>query len=91
MGGVSKRQKVCDFATDAAGGATIDGNQVSTTPATDSNFHNRDRDVAEISATPKSKSRLAAQEDSNILLVIDTDKPPLSGNPKTQKKAGSQK
>jgi hypothetical protein len=26
-GGVSKRQKVCDFMTQAAGGATIDNNQ----------------------------------------------------------------
>ena len=31
VGEVSKRQKVCDFATDAAGGAALEGNQVSTT------------------------------------------------------------
>jgi hypothetical protein len=65
VGGVLKRQKVWDFTTDAAGGTKIDGNQVSTIPATGSNFHNRDRDVADISATQI--SMIATQEDSDTL------------------------
>ena len=52
---------------------------------TGSNFHKRDRDVAEISAT--AISRISVQEDSDSLLVIDTDhnNPPLSEKQKRKK------
>jgi hypothetical protein len=45
--GCAKRQKMCDFATDATGDAALEGHHVSTTPADAQNVGIGDNDTAE--------------------------------------------
>jgi hypothetical protein len=67
VGKVSKRQKVCDSATAAAGGTALESNQVSTTQADGPNVSNRASDAADNCATPT--PRITVQDNSDTLLM----------------------
>jgi len=69
VGNVSKRQKVCDSAKAAAGGAALESIQVSTTLAHGPNVTNkRARDAADNCATPT--PRITVQDNNSDTLLM---------------------